>query len=145
MDYISIFGTENIVPKNILFAGLVANVEPIDWGRRRAQISEQNKRLLQTDISLADLQNQILLEVNDAWQRLQEAKMLLNVSDLGEQTARERLRVVVNRYREKASLLRDVLQAQRDISQAENQHTQAALALWTAKSDLEKALGEEVK
>ena len=145
MDYISIFGTENIVPKNILFAGLVANVEPIDWGRRRAQISEQNKRLLQTDISLQDLQNQILLEVNDAWQRVQEAKMLLNVSDLGEQTARERLRVVVNKYREKASLLRDVLQAQRDTSQAENQHTQAALALWTAKSDLEKALGEGVK
>lgn len=145
MDYLSIFGTDNILPKNIVFAGVFANWEPIDWGRRKAQISEQHKRFKQMDNSLHDLQNQILLEVNDAHQRLEEAKMLLNVVDLGEQTARERLRVVLNKYKEKAALLKDVLQAQRDVYQADNQHTQAVLALWSARTDLEKALGEEVK
>jgi outer membrane protein len=143
VDYFSIFGAQEILPRNVVFAALVASWEPVDWGRRRAEINEQKKVVQQAKNVVSDLESQTIVEVNNAWRKLQETRTLVHVGELGQQLAAEKLRVLSNRYKEKSSLLKDVLQSQREVAQATNQYTQAILAVWSARADLEKAIGEE--
>jgi outer membrane protein TolC len=52
------------------------------------------------------------------------------------------LRVQQARYSEQASLLKDVLQVQSAVADANHSYRQALLGYWTAREDFEKALGE---
>lgn len=142
MNYFSIFGAQ-ILPKNVIFAGLLVHWEPMETVRKSYEISEQKKLIQQTNNSLKDLQTQILIEVNSSHRNLQECKQFVQVAELGRELAAEKLRVVSNKYKEKAALLKDVLQAQKDLTQADNRATQATLALWSARADFEKAIGED--
>jgi outer membrane protein TolC len=49
----------------------------------------------------------------------------------------------MNRYREKAALLSDVLQAESELADANSEQQKALLSLFAAKADLDKSLGEE--
>lgn len=142
VDYLSVFGAQ-ILPRNIVFTGLVLNWEPIDWGRKKHEIAEQRKLLQQSRNSQSDTQAQILQDASSSFRRFQESRQMMTVSQLGKNLAAERLRVATEKYRERSVLLREVLQAQRDLTQANNQYTQAVLSFWTARADLEKALGED--
>lgn len=142
IDYLSVFGAE-VLPRNIVFTGLILNWEPIDWGRKHFEIAEQRKLLQQTTNSLRDAQSQILTEVSAVHRKLQETKQAVKVAQIGRELALERLRVSADKYKEKAALLKEVLQGQRDLTQANYQYTQAILALWTARGDFEKAMGED--
>jgi len=68
---------------------------------------------------------------------------VLGVGQLAQETQREMLRVALNKYKDKAALLKDVLQVQASSADANNQYQQALLSLWTARADFEKAIGEE--
>jgi outer membrane protein TolC len=74
---------------------------------------------------------------------LQQARALVDVTRLTQETEREKLRVVINEYPLKAALLKDVLQEQAAEADANNQYQQALLGFWIAKADFEKALGGE--
>jgi outer membrane protein TolC len=141
-DYLSVFGTQ-VLPQNLLLAGFFVNWEPIDWGRRHAEIAEQRKIWRQANNSMHETETQITMEVNSAYRSLQEGKQFLQVAQLGRQLALERLRVATNKYNAQAALLKDVLQSQRDLTQANNQYTQAVLSLWRARADFQKAVGEQ--
>jgi outer membrane protein TolC len=142
VDYFSIFGSQ-ILPKNVVVAGLFLNWEAIDWGRRRIESRIVDKNLLQVGNTKRQAEAQILLQVNAAHRQLQQSKQELQVAKIGQEVATEQLRVVSNRYKVQATLLRDVLKSQRDLSQANYQYTQALLGYWTARADLEKAMGED--
>jgi outer membrane protein TolC len=142
VDYFSIFGSQ-ILPKNVVVAGLFLNWEAVDWGRRRIESRIVDKNLLQVGNTKRQAEAQILLQVNAAHRQLQQSKQELQVAKIGQEVATEQLRVVSNRYKVQATLLRDVLKSQRDLSQANYQYTQALLGYWTARADLEKAMGED--
>lgn len=142
VDYISIFGAQ-ILPKNVVFAGFVLNWEPNESWRKRYEVAEQRKLYQQSQNSTKDLQAQVMMEVNSSHRALQESKQFVQVTQLGRELAVEKLRVISNKYKEKAALLKDVLQAQRDLNQADYRYTQATIALWTARADFEKAIGVE--
>ena len=57
--------------------------------------------------------------------------------------ANEKLREVNDKFRQSSVLLRDVLQQQAAVANANHDYEQALLAFWTAKAEFEKALGEE--
>ena len=48
-----------------------------------------------------------------------------------------------DQYRHSAVLLRDVLQQQAAVANADHEYEQSLLAFWNAKAIFEKALGEE--
>ena len=56
--------------------------------------------------------------------------------------AKEKLRVVMNKYRVEAVLLDDVLQAESELSEATADEASALLGIWAAWAGLEKALGQ---
>lgn len=144
VDYLSFFGAQDILPRNIVFAGFAANWEPIDWGKRRAEVNEQKKLLVKATILEKDLEKQVTVELNDAIRRMKEARALLQVNQFGREVALEKLRVLANKYKEKATLLKDVLQAQKNLAQANSDYSKAVLSMWSARADYEKALGVDV-
>ena len=85
----------------------------------------------------------MLLEVGDKFRKLQQTRALLHASDLGLAAAQEKLRVIMNQYEQKTALTQDVLQQKATLQNATDQHQQALVAFWTAKSDFEKSLGED--
>lgn len=142
VDYLSMFGTQ-VLPKNVAVVGLFLNWEPFDWGRKHFEMLEKKRVYEQLQNTMKNLDTQITMEVNSSHRKLQECKQYVEVSDLGRQLAMERLRVSANKYKEQAVLLKDVLQAQRDVTKANNQWGQSVLSYYTAKADFEKAIGQE--
>ena len=84
-----------------------------------------------------------MIEVNERYRQLQDATDLQEVSELTQTAAQEKLRVLMNQYREQVVLLDDVLRAEADLADANNQYHQALLSAWSARSALDKAMGVE--
>jgi outer membrane protein len=84
----------------------------------------------------------VLIDAGNRYRKLQESQALLHAARLAEEVSREKLRVVVEKYKQESALVKDVLQAQASLAEADNQYHQALLSYWTARADLEKALGE---
>jgi outer membrane protein len=133
----------NLLPSNVASAGVLITWNPIDWGRRKHELSEDTRKIEQARNSKSDAENQVLAEVGSAYRKLQESRSLLNATTLTVEAEKEKVRVITNRFEQKAALLSDVLQERASLEKATSQHQQALLSYWTAKADFEKALGEE--
>jgi outer membrane protein TolC len=134
---------DEVVPRNIASVGVVMSWEPFDWGRKKRQLAEKSKTIEQAENSLKETEDQILIEIGDKFRRLQQTQQALRVARLNQDAEREALRVTQGRYRFEAALLTEVLQSQAKLADANNQYQQALLSFWTAKAELEKALGQE--
>jgi outer membrane protein TolC len=132
----------SVLPRNTAGVGLTLNWEPFDWGRRKHELTEREKTLEQAREGLREAESLILREVSDRFRKLREAQALLRVSQLHQEAAREKLRVATHKYKQEVTLYKDVLQTQTAGAEAQDQYQQALLAFWTARADLEKALGE---
>jgi outer membrane protein len=141
-NYVSAFNVE-FLPRNVASVGVLVNWEPFDWGRKRRELAEKALAIQQADYSVRETEQSVLVDVNARLRRLQQARALVDVTRLTQETEREKLRVVINEYPLKAALLKDVLQEQAAEADANNQYQQALLGFWIAKADFEKALGGE--
>jgi outer membrane protein TolC len=141
-SYVSFFNVE-MLPKNVAALGVYVDWEPFDWGRKNFELAQKARTVRQANNQLKELENQILVEVNARFRKLEETRALLRVSELERDTARERLRVASDRYRLKAAQLKDVLGEQTSLATADHDYAQALADFWTARADLEKSLGED--
>jgi outer membrane protein TolC len=140
---LSLRNFDEVVPRNIASVGVVMSWEPFDWGRKKRQLAEKSKTIEQAENSLKETEDQIVIEVGDKFRRLQQTQQALRVARLNQDAEREALRVTQGRYKFEAALLTEVLQSQAKLADANNQYQQALLSFWTAKAELEKALGQE--
>src|SRR5262245_5597723 len=143
VTYVS-FVNVDLVPSNIAMAGLQLKWEPFDWGRRGKERAEKEIQVEQAKSGALEAENQARIEVAHCFRKLQEARLLLEAERLGREAAAERLRVATSRHRVEAALLKDVLQAQAELSGASTQYDAALSTFWTAKADFQKAIGEEL-
>jgi outer membrane protein TolC len=141
-NYLSTFNVE-FLPRNVASVGVLMNWEPFDWGRKRRELAEKALAIQQADYSVREAEQSVVVDVNARVRKLQQARALVEVTRLAQETENEKLRVVMNQYPLKAALLTDVLQEQAAVADANNQYQQALLAFWIAKADFEKALGGE--
>ena len=135
--------TGDTLPRHIAYAGFELSWDIWDWGRKSQEMAERKRAVEQATNRLANLEPQITREVNDGYRRLHEARLLLDVTRVTVEAEREKQRVALDRYRQQMALLRDTLQAQTAVAEANQQHQAALLAFWTARADFERALGEE--
>jgi outer membrane protein TolC len=140
---LSLRNFDEVVPKNIASVGVVMSWEPFDWGRKKRQLAEKSKTIEQAENALKETEDQILIEVGDKFRRLEQTQQALRVARLSQDTEREALRITQGRYSFEAALLTEVLQSQAKLADANNQYQQALLSFWTAKGELEKALGQD--
>jgi outer membrane protein TolC len=142
VNYLSTFSVE-FLPRNVASVGVLVNWEPFDWGRKRRELAEKALAIRQADYSVREAEQSVLVDVDVRLRKLQQARALVEVTRLTQETESEKLRVVFNQYPLKAALLKDVLQEQAAVADANNQHRQALLAFWMAKADFQRALGRE--
>jgi outer membrane protein TolC len=141
--YIGFRNFDPIVPKSLANGGLAIKWEVFDWGRKRDELAEKAKTIQQAQEQLRDAEDHVLIDVGDKFRKLQQTRQALVVAQLAEETAREDLRINTNKYKRTAALLSDVLQSQSTLAEANDQFQQALLGYWTARSEFEKALGDD--
>jgi len=140
--YLSPFGV-NFVPTNIMGIGLEFTWEPFDWGRRKHDVNEKTIAVEQSKLSLDDTKAQILINLDNQFRALHEARVAVTVATAKREASQEKLREVTYQYEQKTKLLRDVLQQQSAVEGANADYNEAMAAFWSAKANFQKAMGEE--
>ena len=133
----------SFAPQNVLQAGFLFKWQPFDWGQKKHKSESLRDSANQATLSEQDAEQQVILDVNAKFRSLTEARALLDATALSEEAEREKLRVVVNRYGQKAALLSDVLQQEEAISAAGSNYENAVAAFWRAKAGFDRSLGRE--
>jgi outer membrane protein TolC len=134
---------DTFIPKNFAAVGVAVNWEVFDWGRKKHQLAEKQKTIEQANNNLRDAESNVMIEVGARMRELQQAGQALRVAKLKQETARENMRVSMNKYKLESALFSDVLQTQATLADADYQYQQALMAFWTAKAEYEKAIGAD--
>ena len=140
--YLSPINTQ-ILPENIASAGVEMRWDPFDWGKRRDDVRQKDITITQSKYQLDETRSQVLLDVDNTFRKLAEGRALLYVAEAARDAASEKLREVNDQFKKSAVLLRDVLEQEAAVSNANHQYEQSLLAFWSSKANFEKALGEE--
>ena len=143
VTYYSAMNVAGSLPRNVAIAGIQASWEPFDWGRKRSELAQKDKSTREAQVALRDLEDRVRIEVGSAYRKMQEARALLSASRATQESTREAARVAAVRFRLNAALLKDVLGAQSDIASANDRTQKALAAYWSARAELETAMGEE--
>ena len=137
------FQNVNFLPQNAGTAGFVLQWQPFDWGYKKHRVRELRATTEQKATAEQDIEQRVLLDVEDKFRKLAEARMLLDAQTDQRKAEQVRFREITNRYTQQAALLSDLLQQQAATSQAEAQYQQALAGLWTARAEFVKAIGME--
>jgi outer membrane protein TolC len=141
--YVSPRNFDSFVPKNFAAAGVTVNWEVFDWGRKKHELAERQKTIDQANNDLRDAESNVMIEVGAKMRDLEQTGKALRVAKLKQDTARENMRVSMNKYKLQATLISDVLQTQANLADVDYQYQQALMAFWTAKAEYEKAIGAD--
>jgi outer membrane protein TolC len=90
-----------------------------------------------------DTEQHVLLDVDNTFRKLEEARVLLEAQAETREADKEKLREMTDRYKQQTALLSELLQQQSSVSQADAQYTQALQGFWTARAEFEKAIGAQ--
>ena len=141
-NYISPYSVD-FLPRNIYSIGILLQWEVFDGGRRRHDALEKAHAVAQAKLADTERENSIAVEIGSRFRRLEQARRELAASELERTSRRERLRITKDRYRAEIVTTDELLRAQADLADADRQYVQALSGFWTARADLERAVGEE--
>jgi outer membrane protein len=138
-------GLQNVqvLPANVAVAGFLLSWEPFDWGRKHNAVTEKTKTVEQARNGAQETESEVAVEVGMKYRKWREATLLLQASRIAREASTEQFRVVTNKYKEQAALVKDLLQAQAQSTEANFQYQRALSSYWSAFSELRRAIGEE--
>lgn len=142
LSYTANFNIE-LLPENIATIALFAKWDVFDWGYKSNLIAKKKKSVLQAQNRLDETESDVLIDVNKKIRTLEQAAVYIGVAETDQTAAREKLRVTMNQYEQGTVLLQQVLEAESEMADANNEYNQAVLDYWTARAELERAIGEE--
>src|SRR6202020_1592073 len=93
VHYLDPINTE-ILPQNILSAGMELKWDPFDWGGRRDEVRQKDASVQQSHYQLKETQAQVLLDVDNTFRKLEESRTMLDVAQAARDAANEKLREV---------------------------------------------------
>lgn len=137
--------TPNIsfLPQNVGAVGVLLTWQPWDWGQKRHNIAQKVDAEKQAQLSIDNVREQVLQDVDSTFRRLREAREMLTAAQAARDAEAEKLRNEMDAYSHQTIVLSDLLQQQSSVASAEDQYRQGLLAFWRARADFERALGEE--
>ena len=130
-------------PQNVNSIGFSLKWDVFDWGYKRHLLDEKDRTIEQSRLSLTETQSQVVLDLDNRFRKLREARAQVKVAQLAQQAEKEKLQVVLEQYKQKAALLGALQTEQANFAQTAAQYQQALSNFWTARSDFEKSLGED--
>jgi outer membrane protein TolC len=131
------------LPSSINSLGVNLKWDLYDWGYKKHLMDEKQRSIEQSQLNFTETQSQVAVDLGSHFRKLREARANVKVAELAQQAEKEKLQVVLEQYKQKAALLTNALSEQATMSQANSTYLQALSSFWTARSDFEKALGED--
>jgi outer membrane protein TolC len=131
------------LPENLAFAGFMLTWEPFDWGRKRRELAAKTETVAQTVNASRETESKVLIDVDSKFRSLQASRGQLKASRAAQAATREKLKESMDAFKNDTALLKDVLQAQTHLAQADSEYQKALSGFWTDKAAFEKATGEE--
>ena len=131
------------LPDGVGTVGLYLSWEPFDWGRKRHEAAAREAQAGQAREGRQETAQQIAVEVGQRWRSLQDAAVLLEAMRLEQDATAASLETDQNRYRENATILRDLLRTEARLSAARRDFTEALAGYWSAAALLERAIGDD--
>ncbi len=133
----------SFLPGQTASVGVTLSWTPVDWGRRKHEIAEKKYSVDQSRNAEQDARSKIIVEVDTKYRQMRQVQMQFQVARLAQRTAIEQLRVAKARYAREAALLKEVLQVQTSVEQANNDYQQTLAKFLTTQAEFEHALGED--
>ncbi|MGB2626885.1 MAG: TolC family protein [Candidatus Acidiferrum sp.] len=137
------FQNVNFLPQSAGVVGFQLQWQPFDWGYKKHRIAELKGTTEQKATTERDLEQRVLLDVEEKFRKLGQARILLDALTDQRVAEQTKLGELTNRYNQKAALLSDLSQQQAAVLQVEAQYQQALAGFWTARANFEKAIGVE--
>ena len=131
------------LPSSINAVGFSLKWDVWDWGYKKHVMDEKQRGIEQSRLNLTETQSQVVIDIDNRYRKLREARAGLKVAQLSEDAEKQKLDVVTLQFKQNAALLSTLQTEQSNMAQAESQYQQALANFWTARSDFEKALGED--
>jgi len=119
----------------------VANWNFWEWGKTKNRVDAGLSRESQASDILANIRDQITLEVKNAYLLLREAEKQVLVSKKAIEQAEENFRINTERYREQVGTSTDVIDAQTLLSRAKSDYYNALGDFNIGQARLERATG----
>lgn len=119
----------------------VANWNFWEWGKTKNRVDAGLSRENQAADILTNIQEQITLEVKNAWLLLHEAEKQIHVAKKSTEQAEENFRINNERYREQVGTSTDVIDAQTLLTRARSDHDNALGDYSICRAKLERAMG----
>ena len=117
--------------------------EVFDWGRKRQEMNAKRRTASQARVAEEALDRRIRVEAAQAVRQCVEAAQRVRVSTLTQLAAREDLREQQSALAREAVLLKNVLQSQTVLAEADDEQRRALAAYWSARAELKRVLGEQ--
>jgi outer membrane protein len=119
--------------------GMTYNV--FDGGIQKSKIEEARLDAAKLDNQIAQVQQQISMQVTDRYNALQTAQNAIMAAEKGQKAAEEAFRIIHNKYKAGQALHLEWSNAQNRVTTAQLQTTLARLAAIKAHLDLKQAIG----
>jgi outer membrane protein len=140
--FFSPFTAEGL-PRYVNSLGIQFKWDVYDWGYKKHLTDEKQRQIEQSQLSLTETSSQVVLDVSNRFRKLREARASLKVAQLAQDAEKQKLHVVLEQYKQKATLLSNLQTEQANMAQAAAQYQQALANFWTARADFEKAMGTD--
>lgn len=131
------------LPSNINSLGISLKWDLYDWGNKRHLTDEKQRGIEQSQLNLTETRSQVAIDLDNRFRKLREARAGLKVAELGQEAEKQKLDVVLEQYKQKAALLSTLQTEQANMAQTTSQYQQALSNFWSARSEFEKALGQD--
>jgi outer membrane protein TolC len=131
-------------PRNYVSAGLVVNYDVWDWKRKIDLADVEKIKAGQEKLRLSDTIDRVLVDVRDKCRLVTLSRQRVKVALMTSDTARERLRINNKRFKVGSALLSDVLEAEATLAGANRQYSDSVLAFWGARSEYQRAIGQDI-
>ncbi|MGA8220647.1 MAG: TolC family protein [Candidatus Acidiferrales bacterium] len=141
-NYFSFFNSQ-VIPRNVVTAGVLVNWDIFDWGYKRHLLEERKHDTAESRLNLTEAETQVVVDASAHFRSLKEARARLKVAQLAQEAEKEKLRVVLEQYQQKSALLTDAFEEQKAWTQANTSYQQALAVFWTARAEFEKSIGED--
>ncbi len=123
------------------FAGVALSWNLFDWGLTRAKVAQASARTAQAKLRLDQAEEQIVLEVREAWIELQNSRARLTVSQHAEQSARRNLEAATDLWQNGLARHSEVLDAHAQLTHSQSEVIDAKADLVLAHAALAHATG----
>ena len=122
--------------------GVIFTYELFDGGRRNAQIDESRTMLSQAEINLAKTKEEVTVQVEIAYDKVEQMQNLIAVAEEVLKTRAEAALVADRQFEQNAALASARAEAAAKTSSAKASLLEANLGLSLARGELKRAMGE---